>query len=1144
MTPDLPNLLDSLDVIAWEAEGLPRRFTFVSAYAERLLGQPRERWLSGSEGWHALVHPADRKRIASEEEQAAASSDAYVLEYRVEASDGKTHWLRDSVRVVERGTPLRLRGSMVEITAEKAAAAELDLRDRWAAALAENADEGISLLDAEGTLFYVSGAAARLMRMPPAELVGRRPTEFVRPDSLEATEATLREVLSAPDRVVTGVYCVLRGDGTPCWLEVTAANRLHDPAIRAIVANFHDVTAQRDAERMLLRVASGARCLLWHGEMAETGEPFLAWKGSVLSDEAAQRVLPLEVGPGQEYVEAFYNSILPQDRDRMDRFAHARVRAGEDYQQEYRCRRSDGAVRWLQEVVNVEPAGPGRWRAVGVCIDITERKQAEAELRESEEQLALALRSARMAPWHWDVVTDCLSGPRELSALFGLPAELRVGDGESALDLVHPDDRAELELQVDACSETGTDFAAEFRIPLASGAVRWLRAVGQVQRDPDGRARRMSGVAWDISARKQAEERLRHLTTHARCLLWQATVREAEADSFYWEFEPIDEEASQRFFPLNVPPGMTYSDAAHHSRVPEDRQRMHANYVRAFRSGAGGYDQEFRATNRHGDLRWHHEQASIEPVAPGVWRVTGVVTDITELKRAQEALEQISSRVRCLLWHAAVRLEADGELLWDLEMPDAEAAERFLPLERAPGERYEDAWYRHRVDEDRERTDVDARAALVEGRPDYSQEFRCRRKDGEVRWLQEHAQIEPLGPGRWRVVGVCTDITERKQLEEQLRQAQKMEAVGRLAGGVAHDFNNMLAVINGYSELLLDRFRASDPTHAFITEIKKAGERAAALTRQLLAFSRKQIIAPQILDLDDLVTGTHGMLRRLIREDIELVTIPSHAPSFVRVDPAQIDQVLVNLAVNARDAMPGGGKLLIRVDAFRVPVPRTGSPDTVPAGDYVMLEIGDTGIGMDAATLGHIFEPFFTTKAVGEGTGLGLATVYGTIKQSEGYVEVESSPGHGTTFRLFFPQVAALPGRDDHAAARPRRHGTETVLLAEDEEMLRRLLADVLRDHGYRILEARNGHEAVRIAGEHPGPIHLLITDAVMPGMGGHELAERLTGLRPEMAVLLMSGYTEDALVRRAVSTRAAEFLQKPFSPLALTERVRTILDT
>ncbi|MBD0372894.1 MAG: response regulator [Pyrinomonadaceae bacterium] len=423
---------------------------------------------------------------------------------------------------------------------------------------------------------------------------------------------------------------------------------------------------------------------------------------------------------------------------------------------------------------------------------------------------------------------------------------------------------------------------------------------------------------------------------------------------------------------------------------------------------------------------------------------------------------------------------------------------------------------------------------------------------GRVRWLQTIKRpIVSLDGTVDQMLGVATDITSRKQAEEalhrseeQLRQAQKMEAVGKLAGGVAHDFNNLLTVINGHSALALRRLKQDDPLYRKLEAINEAGERAASLTRQLLAFSRKQIMQPKVLDLNHVIFETNKMLQRLIGEDIDLLIGLTPDLGKVKADPGQIEQVLMNLSVNARDAMPKGGKLTIETQNVYLDESYASRHVTARPGRYVMLAVSDTGCGMDAATQERIFEPFFTTKGVGRGTGLGLSTVYGIVKQSGGNIWVYSEVGRGTTFKIYLPCVDT-PAEEFKASTDEDKAplGTETVLLVEDEEMVRNMTREILLASGYQVLEAQHGSEALLVAGQHNGPIHLMLSDVVMPQMSGRELAEQLSPIRREMKVLYMSGYTDDAIVHHGVLDEGMAFIEKPFTPTALICKLREVLN-
>ena len=508
--------------------------------------------------------------------------------------------------------------------------------------------------------------------------------------------------------------------------------------------------------------------------------------------------------------------------------------------------------------------------------------------------------------------------------------------------------------------------------------------------------------------------------------------------------------------------------------------------------------------------------------------------DIAEQKRAQEALVRLRQAV-----------EASGEVVF---ITDPESIFTFVNPEFTRLYGYTEAEVVGKVtprilssDTQPAKKYAEFQKTLVAKRVARGQVV-MKAKDGRL--LTIHSSVSPILDEAGNITGflaIQRDITERKRLEEQFLQAQKMEAVGRLAAGVAHDFNNLLTIINGHSGLMLRRLSSENPAWDSFAEIKDAGERAAGLTRQLLAFSRQEVRTSSVLNLNTLVTDSIKMLRRLIGEDIELVFDPVPGLGMVCADAGQIEQILMNLAVNSRDAMPKGGRLTIETSNFEADEASGAAHYSVQPGAYVMLTVSDTGCGMDAETQSRIFEPFFTTKGQGKGTGLGLATVYGIIKQNGGYIWVSSEVGKGTTFRIFLPVVESVPEAAEVRGA--RTGGSETVLLVEDEVKLRSLVRRVLETEGYLVLEALDCMEALLIASRHKGHIHMLLTDVVMPVMSGRELAERLAKRRPEMKILYMSGYTDDRIFRHGVLESGVAFLQKPFAPESLAHKVREVLD-
>ncbi|HYT32590.1 MAG TPA: response regulator [Thermoanaerobaculia bacterium] len=531
----------------------------------------------------------------------------------------------------------------------------------------------------------------------------------------------------------------------------------------------------------------------------------------------------------------------------------------------------------------------------------------------------------------------------------------------------------------------------------------------------------------------------------------------------------------------------------------------------------------------------------ITRLVPSVRRALAEAQERRRSRTADAALRESEERYRSIV-------EATNEWIWSADIDGRmtynnqviEAILGYAPDELAGKGAFE---YIH--EEDRPAAIELLKECVAARRGWNAVTLRWRHKDGTYRSLESNAvPIFGRGGELLGYRGADRDITERIQLEAQLHQSQKMEAIGQLAGGVAHDFNNLLTVILGYCDLLATEVGERSPLLESVSEIRKAGERAASLTRQLLAFSRRQVLEPKVIEINALVSNVEKMLERLIGEDMNLVTVLDPAVGRVRADAWQIEQVILNLAVNARDAMPRGGKLAIETSNVDLDEAYAREHVTVRPGRYIMLAVSDTGAGMSAETKSHMFEPFFTTKGQGKGTGLGLATVYGIVKQSGGYIWVYSEVGRGTTFKVYLPRVDAEADEKVVPAVEPSTRGTETILLVEDDQAVRALTHTLLESKGYKVLEASGAQEAIAIVRGAVHPIDLLLTDVVMPEMGGSDLSSRLAVLRPGIKVLYMSGYTDDAVVRHGLVAEGTRFLQKPFTPDVLARKLREVLDS
>jgi two-component system cell cycle sensor histidine kinase/response regulator CckA len=621
-------------------------------------------------------------------------------------------------------------------------------------------------------------------------------------------------------------------------------------------------------------------------------------------------------------------------------------------------------------------------------------------------------------------------------------------------------------------------------------------------------------------ALRESEVRFRDIAEKIREVFWVTDA--AKTQMLY--ISPAYEEIWGRTCASLYENPMSFLEAIH----PDDRERVLA---RMASQASGDYDEVYRILRPDGSRRWIHDRAF--PVhGPGgeLVRMVGSAQDITELKQTEQALRESEGRYRSLFESAP-----DGILVADSQGTYVDVNPSGLSMlgysrNELIGMKSAD------ILAPKEFSRVDSALTEIKQGVEHRHEWQFRRKDGSVFDADVKATVMADG----RILALVRDASERKRMEEELRQSQKMEAVGRLAGGVAHDFNNELGVILGYTELLMRQAGAAQ--RGKLEQILKATQRATGLTRQLLAFSRKQIVDPKVLDLNARLSDLEKMLGRLIGEDIDLAIIPGADLGQVKADPGQLEQVVMNLCLNARDAMPDGGLLRIETANAELDAGHAAGHEPIAPGHYVMLAISDTGGGIAKEILSKIFEPFFTTKAAGKGTGLGLATVYGIVKQAGGYVWVYSELGQGTTFKIYLPRIdepAQAPETDE--TPMPSK-GWETVLLVEDEGPLRAIARELLEEDGYRVIEAAGANEAIEMASRHPEPIHLLVTDVVMPGMNGRALFESLVSARPELRVVYMSGYTDDVIAHRGVFESGTVLLAKPFTALALLGRVRAAL--
>ncbi len=726
--------------------------------------------------------------------------------------------------------------------------------------------------------------------------------------------------------------------------------------------------------------------------------------------------------------------------------------------------------------------------------------------------------------------TQALYVSPKYKELWGRPVEEMYANPRSWMDFVFPGDRPRVEAAMERLMK-GEPIIVEHRVVLPDGSIRWMLHSVFPMRDPEGHIIRLLGSSSDITERKVAEEALREAEERLLAVLQQvpAIVWTTDTES---RFTSVMGTGLQRVgLSENELNGVPVSQLFE----PEgpDFPAIEA-HRRALAGESVAYEAEWRGRIYESQVQPLHDRYGKTSGA------VGVALDVTEREQAKKLAIEWKTR-----YDAAV--QASGHVLFDADVRTdavkfAGNAEKVLGYSIQELEGDVAHWIELIHPEDRAKFETEIQRSRRAREP-CQLEYRLRSKRGGYIDLQCYGQpVFDAAGNLHHMVGFISNITERKRLEEQLRQAQKMEAVGRLAGGVAHDFNNLLQIILGYSEVLREQMAGEDQALSSLAEIDSAARRSEALVSQLLAFSRRQVLKPSVVDLNEIVRSAERMLRPLLGEDIELRTNLASDLGRVAADAGQISQVIVNLAVNGRDAMPGGGALTITTANVDFEQPEVRPDGTVPAGKYVLLSVSDSGIGIDPETRSRIFEPFFTTKGTGQGTGLGLSMVQGIVAQSGGYILIDSEPGRGTTFHTYLPRMEAHPVTREEAAPVETSPGKETILLVEDEDAVRKLVKLMLEKAGYTVFQARSGAEALSICEAYQNKIDLLITDIVMPGMSGPALAEKARKKCSGVKVLYISGYTDEG-ARGAAIPRGSEFLAKPFSAGKVLYTVRRVLD-
>ncbi|MDX2059086.1 MAG: PAS domain S-box protein [Gemmatimonadales bacterium] len=796
----------------------------------------------------------------------------------------------------------------------------------------------------------------------------------------------------------------------------------------------------------------------------------------------------------------------------------------------------DGSEHWVRWAIH-----PWRDDAGGIggiimfAEDVTPRKRAVQALQSSEQRYRDLVHLSPM-PVLVDRAGRIEFASPAAAALFGAEsAEELVG--RSFREAVHRDDLALIADQLTLVASGAPVAPIVHRIVRRDGTARVVESMASVFTDERGSATQV--VLHDITDRQQAETSIRERELRLAAVVNSAmdgiiTIDEQQ------RIELVNPAAETIF-------GYPAADLLGQSLDRLIPSRFHADHRKAVRQfGTSG-----RTHRSMGNLtplvglRASGEEFPIEATISqsdlgGRKLYTVILRDLSDRRRTEQALRHEEERFRQLA-------EAIREVFWLTDIGKGQIVYISPAYEAIWGRTCEElyqnpmSWMDAIIPADRDRI---MRAAVRQAEGGYNEEYQISRPDGTIRWIHDQAfPVRDASGQVVRIAGVAEDVTARRELEDQLRQTQKMESIGLLAGGVAHDFNNLLTVIAGSAEMLSMELTPEHRGYDLVQEIQHAGRRAAALTRQLLAFSRQEVVESRLVDLADVVADTEKMLRRLIGEDVTLTTSLARTPCRVRIDPGQWTQVLLNLAVNARDAMPKGGRLEIATSVVDLDSAFERSHPTIRPGRYVKLTVADTGSGMGEEVRTRVFEPFFTTKARGQGTGLGLAVVHGIVHQSGGHVEVASEEGVGSTFTIYLPAVEETSALRVDQTRRTPMAGLETVLLVEDEEAVRRIATRALQANGYRVIGAADGHQALAALSGYRGRIALIITDVVMPNMDGADLAQRVRALHPDMRVLFTSGYFDDTVGKRGIFTTGSGFLPKPYAATVLLRRVREVLD-
>jgi PAS domain S-box-containing protein len=1003
--------------------------------------------------------------------------------------------------------------------------------------------------DRDRTMEFVSDGCEALTGYKAADLVGADARSFnslIHPDDRERIWNEVQEALKRglPYRLT---YRIIAADGREKWVWEQGGGVYSGTDLEALEGFITDITERKAAEarvktqnerfqKIIENTDAGYFRIGMNGCFEDVNPAWLRMYGFTRREEA---------------IGLHFSAVqIPEDAAKAEEVVEALMRAESPGIGEFSRLRRDGTTGYHRFSVNPVLDGGRVIGVEGFIIDISDQKTADEERRHTEQRYRSLFDSMREGVAIHKLFYSngaahnymLLDVNRRYEEILGVKREQVVN--KWATDVYGTETPPYLR-EFSSVFETGTAFQFETYFPPMDR--HFLISVAPMGEDT------FATIFFDVTEQKKTEESYKLISENAADVIWLWDLAEERC---------VYVSPSARHL-RGFSPEEIMAQPMEQAMPPDTYRMVMARLQRRSAAVEAGDEAARIGTNEIDFLRKDGTSVTTETVTKlisderrPIRHILGISRDITERKRAEEALRQANEAVAQAERHYRRIFNSGSDVVFVHQLGEDGLPGPFLEV-NDNGCRYlgytREELLRMRVleiipPEEHPLVPAIGQRLLANGQSIWEGEMVA--KDGRRIPVEINCHLFDLN-GLPTMISCVRDITERKaaatakaQLEEQLRQAQKLESVGRLAGGVAHDFNNLLTVINGYSGFMLKRLEVGDPLRSYADEIKTAGERAASLTKQLLAFSRKQIIEPRVLDLNSTIRESAPMLQRLIGEDVALDTHLDDSLGQVMADPDQIHQVIMNLAVNARDAMPDGGRLEIKtLNVDLGAEDGTAIHPHVSPGRYVLMDVTDNGYGMEEPVRQQIFEPFFTTKETGKGTGLGLSTAYGIIRQSGGWIDVQSEVGNGTSFKVYLPRIDAAPAPQRNGIDAPVARGSETILVVEDQTAVRGFAVASLQECGYRVIEASDGGEAISVAEKYAGEIHLLLTDVVMPGISGKESSERLRNMRPNLKVLFVSGYTADVVAQHGVSDGNVMLLHKPFSPVALAWKVREVLD-